>query len=93
MQRNKPLTRSQVEELPKGYTPAKFINRKTYKGLILGKLAFDTIKGLYTKPVINSRSLTRGRVAHRSFIFGRPLATLTPKLKKDATESDIKGAE
>jgi len=85
--RNTPFTREQVKELPKGFTPSKFINRRTLKGLISGKLSFDPLKGLYNTPSMNTRKSTKGRKALRSKLFSRTLPVIKKQTQND-TQSD-----
>jgi len=72
----KPLTKKEVEELPKGFTPAETPGRKFkreyyYKRI---KLVHDPITGgtsIIKTFCMNCRKLTDARIAFKSFKFGR----------------------
>lgn len=72
----KPLTKKEVEELPKGLTIAETPGRKFFRDMKFNriKLVHDPITGdtsIIKTFCMNCRKLTDARIAFKAFKFGR----------------------
>lgn len=89
--KSKPFSKEEVEELPKGFTPAKLVGRKYRRGFFFDKLAIDTLGNIVTKKTMNCRKLknspkSNGRKTYRSKLFGR--ITPEPVYKQEVEQEN-----
>jgi len=67
---NKPFTKEEIQDLPKGLTPSKQPNRSFFKQMRRGLLLI-TQAGLIKLYHPNCRKLTKGRIEYKTLKFGR----------------------
>ena len=72
----KPLTKKQIEELPKGFTSAETPGRKFFRDMKFNriKLVHDPVTGgtsIIKTFCMNCRKLTDARIAFKALKFGR----------------------